>query len=160
MYLKNRIIIFFYFFISFCLLFFSSIFFISVYFVLFSLISFFFRWFRFISLISFRFRWFRFVSFLFRFALYRCPIVISTNDFRRQVLFIVDCLKTQTKDALMYFLHTVQKVISRWGSRVQQPFIDFKTQTNFLIFFFFSFYSMNLFLLHIVIILKEFSDLM
>jgi hypothetical protein len=54
----------------------------------------------------------------------------------------------------------MQKVISRWGSRVQQPFIDFKTQTNFLIFFFFSFYSMNLFLLHIVIILKEFSDLM
>jgi hypothetical protein len=71
--------------------------------VLFSLISFCFRWFRFISFsfrwfrfVSFRFCWFRFVSFslisfrfvfvdfvsfrfvsfLFRFALYRCPIVI------------------------------------------------------------------------------------
>jgi hypothetical protein len=64
----------------------------------------------------------------------------------------------------MYFLHTVQKVISRWGSRVLQRFIDFKTQTKlFNIFFsllpFFTF-SMNLFLLHVVIILKEFSDLM
>ena len=37
----------------------------------------------------------------------------------------------------MYFLHTVQKVISRWGSRVLQHFIDFKTQTKlFLIFFY------------------------
>jgi hypothetical protein len=32
----------------------------------------------------------------------------------------------------MYFLHTVQKVISRWGSRVLQRFIDFKTQTKLL----------------------------
>ena len=97
MYLKNRIIIFFYFFISFCLLFFSfhfpSIFFISVRFVLvdfvlLSLVSFHFVFislisFRFVDfvsflLISFRFRWFRFVSFLFRFALYRYPC-INTN---------------------------------------------------------------------------------
>jgi hypothetical protein len=50
---------------------------------------------------------------------------------------------------------------------VLQRFIDFKTQTKLfnifflalLVFFFFTF-SMNLFLLHIVIILKEFSDLM
>ena len=67
----------------------------------------------------------------------------------------------------MYFLYTVQKVISLWGSRVLQRFIDFKTQTKLfnifflalLVFFFFTF-SMNLFLLHIVIILKEFGDLM
>ena len=91
MYLKNRII--FFYFISlfrFVFYFVPSIFFISVYFVLFSLISFCFRWFRFISFsfhwfrfvsfrfVSFRFRWFRFVSFrfvsfLFRFALYRYP---------------------------------------------------------------------------------------
>jgi hypothetical protein len=67
----------------------------------------------------------------------------------------------------MYFLHTVQKVISRWGSRVLQRFIDFKTQTKlfniffifatvffffffffFFVFFFFFFFftfSMNLF---------------
>ena len=67
MYLKNRIIIFFYFFISFCLLFFSfhflriSLFrFVLVDFVLLSLVSF---HFVFISLISFRFVSFRFVSF-------------------------------------------------------------------------------------------------
>jgi hypothetical protein len=66
----------------------------------------------------------------------------------------------------MYFLHTVQRGISRWGSRVLQRFIDFKTQRKlFNIFFlsllqFFFTFSMNLFLLHIVIILKEFSDLM
>jgi hypothetical protein len=37
----------------------------------------------------------------------------------------------------MYFLHTVQKVISRWGSRVLHRFIDFKTQTKLLFSFFF-----------------------
>ena len=72
MYLKNRIIIFLYFFISFCLLFFSfhflhiSLFrFVLVDFVLLSLVSF---HFVLISLISFRFRWFCFVSFRFYFV--------------------------------------------------------------------------------------------
>jgi hypothetical protein len=37
----------------------------------------------------------------------------------------------------MYFLHTVQKVISRWGSRVLQRFMDFKTQTKLLFLLFF-----------------------
>ena len=87
--------------------FFPSIFFISVYFVLFSLISFCFRWFPFISFsfrwfrfVSFRFCWFRFVSFrfvfvdfvsfhfvsfLFRFALYRYPIIWSQmSDLKKQ----------------------------------------------------------------------------
>ena len=76
MYLKNRIIIFF--FISlfrFVFYFFPSIFFISVYFVLsfifflpfssYQSISFCFRWFRWFRFISFSFRWFRFVSFRF-----------------------------------------------------------------------------------------------
>ena len=69
LYLKNRII--FFFFISlfrFVFYFFPSIFFILVYFVLLSLVSFPFCWFRFVSfsLISFRFCWFLFVSISFR----------------------------------------------------------------------------------------------
>jgi cytosine/uracil/thiamine/allantoin permease len=43
----------------------------------------------------------------------------------------------------MYFFHTVQKVISRAGSRALQRFIDFKTQTNFLIFFLFAVFLCN-----------------
>jgi hypothetical protein len=51
------------------------------------------------------------------------------------------------------------------GSRVLQRFIDFKTQTKlFNIFFIFASFFLLLvwiyFLLHIIIILKEFSDLM
>jgi hypothetical protein len=48
----------------------------------------------------------------------------------------------------MYFLHTVQKVISRWGSRVLQRFIDFKTQTKLSnIFFYLHFFLCNQFTL-------------
>ena len=107
MYLKNRIF-FFYYFISFCLLFFSfhflhiSLFrFVFVGFGLLSLVSFYFVFislisFRFVSflLISFRFvsfrfrfRWFRFVSFLFRFALYMYPFILSINKNGRIIRF-------------------------------------------------------------------------
>jgi hypothetical protein len=50
----------------------------------------------------------------------------------------------------MYFLHTMQKGISRWGSCVLQRIIDFKTQTklfNIFVYLCYSFFtfSMNLF---------------
>ena len=63
LYLKNRIIFSFFFFISFCLLFFPPIFFISVYFVLLSLVSF-----HFVDFVSFRFVFVDFVSFRFYFV--------------------------------------------------------------------------------------------
>jgi hypothetical protein len=102
LYLKNRIIFFFYFFISFCLLFFSfhflhiSLFrFVFVDFVLLSLVSF---YFVFISLISFRFVSFllisfRFVSFLFRFALYRYPTTVCLETKRLFFKFCLSVLK-------------------------------------------------------------------
>ena len=64
MYLKNRIIIFSYFFISFCLLFFPSIF---LPFSSYQSISFCFSWFRFafVGFVSFRFHFVDFVSFRF-----------------------------------------------------------------------------------------------
>ena len=95
MFLKNRIIFFLYFFISFCLLFFYFHFLHISLFRWFRFISFPFRWFRFVSfsLISFRFVSFslisfRFVSFLFRFALYRYPLFSGTPGSFREMLIL------------------------------------------------------------------------